>query len=141
MPFSPLFNKTNIPYINPHTWPLLTTPPPTPPFIVMVSPPPFSKITFEATCGSTSELNLTKSSSEFFTLASPHTTQLTSSEDCPREPSQPDPIWNICCRSCSRTPSQIFPCSYLPWAAPATPTPTHPRTIHYAHLDWRPTLC
>jgi len=31
-----------------------------------------------------------------------------------------------------------FPSGYLPWTAPAKPT--HP-WIHYAHLDWRPTLC
>ena len=50
----------------------------------MISNPPFSKMTSEATCDNTSELDLTKSSSEFFTLASPHTTQLISSEDCPK---------------------------------------------------------
>jgi len=49
-----------------------------------LSPLPYSRITFEATCGTISELGLVKLSSEFSTLASPHATQSTSSEDYPK---------------------------------------------------------
>jgi len=63
---------------------LLTTPLPTPPFIVTASPPPYSNTTSEATCGTISELDSTKLSFEFSTLASLYTTQSTSSEDYPK---------------------------------------------------------
>jgi len=53
-------------------------------FIVTASPPPYSKMTSEATCGTISELDLTKLSFKFSTLASLQTTQSTSSEDYPK---------------------------------------------------------
>ena len=65
-------------------WPSLTTPLPTPLFIVMASPLPYSRMIFEATCGTISKLGLIKLSSDFSTLASPHATQSTSSEDYPK---------------------------------------------------------
>ena len=58
-----------------------STPPLTPPFIVMASPLPYSRMIFEATCGTISGLGSIKLISELSTLASPHTTQSTSSED------------------------------------------------------------
>ena len=50
----------------------------------MASSLPYSRMIFEATCGTISELGLIKLSSEFSTLASPHATQLTSLEDYPK---------------------------------------------------------
>jgi len=84
-----------------------------------------------------------KLSSEFSTLAFPHATQSTSSENCLKgvvlvrhfleylllilfTNSEPNFL------------SQIS-CGYLPWTALAQPT--HPQSIHYTHLDWRTTLC
>jgi len=57
---------------------------PSPLFIVMASPLPYSRMTFEATSSTISELGLIKLSSEFSTLASPHATQSTSSQDYPK---------------------------------------------------------
>ena len=72
-----LFSTTSIPEKTPPTWPSLTTPLPTP----LASPLPYSRMIFEGICGTISELGLIKLSSEFSTLASPHATQLTSSEE------------------------------------------------------------
>ena len=62
------------------------TPLHTPPFIVTAraSPLLYSRMTSEATCGTISGLALTNLSSKFITLAFPHTTQSTSSEDYPK---------------------------------------------------------
>ena len=76
-----LSSTKNVPSKNPPTWLSSTTPPPTLLFIVMASPLPYSRMIFEATFGTISELGLIKLSSEFSTLASPHATQSTSSED------------------------------------------------------------
>jgi len=81
-----------------------------------------------------------KLSSEFSTLASPHATQSTSSED--------NSMGVVSARPYSEYLSLILftnsepnsPCGYSPW----TPTakPTHPSTrIYNAQLDWRSTLC
>jgi len=49
-----------IPWKTPPTWPSSTTTPLTPPFIVMASPLPYSRMISEATCGTISELGLLK---------------------------------------------------------------------------------
>jgi len=91
------------------------------------------------TCGTTSELDLTKSSSELSTLAFPHATQSTSSEDCLKGAVLARPYLEYLLLILFTNSEPNFPSGYLPWTAPAQPT--HPQSIHYAHLDWRAALC
>jgi len=121
-------------------WPLLTTPLPTPLFIVTASPLPYSRMIFEATCGTISELDLTKLSSKFSTLASPHATQSTSSEDYPKGVVSARPYSEYSSLILFTNSEPNSPSCYLPW----TPTakPTHPPSqMYHAHLDCRTTLC
>ena len=112
---------------------------PTPPFIVTAYPPLSSKMTSEATCDTTSELDLTKLSSEFSTLAFPHATQSTSSEDCPKGVVLVRHYLEYLSLILFTNSEPNSSSGYLPSTAPTQPT--HPQSIPYAHLDWRATLC
>ena len=116
-----------------------STPPLTPPFIVMASPLPYSRMIFEATCGTISGLGSIKLISEFFTLASPHTTQSTSSEDSPKKVVSAQPSLEYLSLILFTNSESNFPCGYSTWTLTAKPTHSSTR-IYNAHLDWRSTL-
>jgi len=149
-----LFSTTSIPEKTPPTWPSLTTPLPTP----LASPLPYSRMIFEGICGTISELGLIKLSSEFSTLASPHATQLTSSEDYPK--GVVSTLFGIFVADLVHELRAKFPhCGYSPWTPTAKPTSkTHiwiggllstriynahldSTRIYNAHLNWRSNLC
>jgi len=129
-----LFSTTNIPWKTPPTWPSSTTPPPTPPFIVMASPLPYSRMIFEATCGTISELGLLKLSSEFSTLASPYASQSTSLEDYLKGVASARPYSEYLSLILITNSQPNFPCGDSPWTPTAKPTQP-PTRIYNAHLD------
>jgi len=111
-----LFSTTNIPWKNPPTRPSSTTPPPAPQFIVMASPLPYSRMIFEATCGTISELDLIKLSSEFSSFPRKNAVRLKKFSHKPIRPANrcTAAVFHLNWRTSRVHPKEGRPCATIP---------------------------